>query len=474
MIAIALAAAASLAAGQGLSNPEVLQPFFAKLAKARAGAATKARPVHILQIGDSHSAGDMISGAWRETLQARYGSGGRGVQPPGRPFDGYLTRGITAAMSPGWTIASDFGKAWGGGGTPLGLSAFSLTSNSDGATMALDADAGEQFDRFVVCGLSAPRAGATIVHFGDQTERLNWNSPTARPECRTLRADSPQSHVDLATEGGPVTLTSWATFADKGGVALSNLGVVGSQLIHFGRTDDQVVAEELRAYDPDLIVIAFGTNEGFAARMSPFEYEAILRSQIARIRRLAGNVPILLWSAPDALTRRSELSDNAPGGDSGPCGAEAQPVPPPLPVASQDAGGGLGAAMARLGTFLGVTSAGEAGTAAPKAATPTYPPGAVVQPLPAHSAADNGGRNPLFPPAALSVIRGIQKRVAAQLHVAYWDWGGRMGRCTAMSWARANPPLMRGDYVHYTKLGGQEVASRLMADLDRAMGAGAR
>ena len=471
MIALALAAAAGLAAGQGLSNPEVLQPVFAKLAKARA--AGKGQPVHILQIGDSHSAGDMISGAWREALQARYGSGGRGVQPPGRPFDGYLTRGITASMSPNWTIASDFGKTWGGGGTPLGLSAFSLTSQVDGATMGLDADAGEQFDRFVVCGLTAPRAGATIVHLGDQTERLSWTSPTARPECRTLRATGPQSHVDLVTEGGPVTLTSWATFADKGGVAVSNLGVVGSQLIHFGRTDDQVLAEELRTYDPDLIVLAFGTNEGFSPRLSPFEYEAILRSQIARIRRLAGNVPILLWGAPDALTRRSDLLDNAPGGDSGPCRADGQAAPTPPVVADASAGDGLGAAMARLGTFLGVTSAGETSTPAPKPAAPNYPPGAVVQPLPVRSAADEAGRNPLFPPAGLSVVRGIQKRVAAQLHVAYWDWGGRMGRCTAMSWARTSPPLMRSDYVHYTKLGGQEVASRLMADLDRAMsGAG--
>lgn len=467
---------AALGPGEGLSNGQVIQPVLAKLAQSRGNSNAKARPLHILQIGDSHSAGDMISGAWRDVLQARYGSGGRGVLAPGRPYDGYLTRGVTVSMSPDWSIASDFGRGWGDGHPALGLSAFTLTSRREGATMALDAEITERFDRVVLCALAAPHAGALRVRIGEETHRLSWSSPTARPECRTLKVDALQTHLDITTEGGPVTLTSWATFADKGGVAVSNVGVVGSQLVHFGRTDDSVIAEELKTYDPDLIVIAFGTNEGFAPRLSSFEYEAILRSQIGRIRRLAGNVPILLLGAPDALTRRSELLNNAPGGDSSACREGGDPVVAAAAPASPSADGStLGAAMARLGSFLGVASAGEGGQAVAAAPAPApavvYPPGAVVQPLPKRPPESSG--NPLFPPAGLSVIRNVQRRVASQLHVAFWDWEGRMGgRCTALRWARANPPLMRGDYVHYTKIGGKEIADRLQADLDRVGGAG--
>jgi hypothetical protein len=39
------------------------------------------RPLHIVVIGDSHTAGDAITGALRETLQARLGNGGRGPTP---------------------------------------------------------------------------------------------------------------------------------------------------------------------------------------------------------------------------------------------------------------------------------------------------------------------------------------------------------------------------------------------------------
>jgi lysophospholipase L1-like esterase len=42
------------------------------------------------------------------------------------------------------------------------------------------------------------------------------------------------------------------------------------------------------------------------------------------------------------------------------------------------------------------------------------------------------------------------------------------GRCSAVRWVKENPPLMRGDYVHFNSAGGREIGARLQADLDRA------
>jgi hypothetical protein len=85
-----------------LCDYQALRPYFEKLATARG---RTGKPVHILQIGDSHTAGDAITGAWRDLLQARYGFGGRGVMPPGKPFNGYNPRGVSVDMSSGWSIA---------------------------------------------------------------------------------------------------------------------------------------------------------------------------------------------------------------------------------------------------------------------------------------------------------------------------------------------------------------------------------
>lgn len=443
---MALASAMAMAAGEpsALAHAETLRPFFAKLAHAGA------RPVHILQIGDSHTAGDAITGAWRDLLQQKYGSAGRGVLAPGRPYDGYITHGVTVTMSPGWKISSDFGATWSMPSPPLGLSAYTLTSEGDGATMALTADPNESFDRVVVCGIMRHGAGRLTLHAGAQSTSFDLDSPTERPECWTTRLTQPAANADLTTSGGPVTLTSWATFNDRGGVALSNLGVVGSQLVHWARTDDTVLTEEFAAYRPDLIVIAFGTNEGFAPRVNDFEYEATLRTQIGRIRRLAGNVPILLLGAPDALSRRAEMRANTTSGDvSRDCGApQVQPAPSQPSV--------FETIVNRLRNSVGMAPTDDS-------AAPSAPPA----PAPV---ATGTSRGPLFPPAGLKLVRDVQRRVAGQLNVAFWDWEARLGgRCYADAWVHANPPLMRGDYVHYTLAGGKEVAQRLESDLERAM-----
>jgi len=446
MIALAAALALAAIAPSGLTNGDTLRPFFAKLTHAGA------RPVHILQIGDSHTAGDAITSGWRDLLQQKYGSAGRGVLAPGRPYDSYITHGVTVTMSPGWKVSSDFGATWSMPSPPLGLSAFTLTSQSDGATMALLAEPTQAFDRFTVCGIMRHGAGRLTLHAGTETATFDLDSPTERPECRTMKLAQPSTNADLTVSGGPVMLTSWATFNDRGGVALSNLGVVGSQLVHWARTDDAVLTEELAVYKPDLIVLAFGTNEGFAPRVNDFEYEATLRTQIGRIRRLAGNVPILLLGAPDALSRRAEMRANTSTGEASPdCGA-----PTAQPVAREPSV--LDTIVNRLRNSIGM---------APSDTEPQQVTAAPQAPQPMASGTTKGS---LFPPAGLKVVRDAQRRVASQLNVAFWDWEARLGgRCYADAWVHANPPLMRGDYVHYTIAGGKEVAQRLEDDLDRAM-----
>jgi len=382
-------------------NLATLRPVFARLEAAHART-PDTRPVHIVQIGDSHTAGDVLTGAWRDLLQARYGSGGRGVLAPGRPWDGYITHGVTAAMSPGWRVAASFGKGAENATVPLGLSSYSLTSLQPGATIGLTTDSpAMDFDRFVLCAMAGPNEATLTVRLSGIDQRITLDAPVPAPRCTTIRSATPQASVTVIAGDRPATITSWATFRDQGGVALSNLGVVGAQLRHFGRTDDAVIAEELRAYTPDLIVLAFGTNEGFSPHLDPRDYETGLRNQIDRLRTLAPGVPLLMLGAPDALTRNQALRTNAEG------------------------------------ALLGC----------PDAVTPT-----------------------LIAPPALGRVRGIQREVARDLGIAFWDWQAAMGGpCAARAWTAATPPLMRPDHVHFRWPGGQALAARLQADLDAAM-----
>ncbi len=406
----------------GLCDAARLRPFFDRLAAARRGG----RPVRILQIGDSHTAGDQVTGTWRTLLQARYGSGGRGVLPPGRPYNGYLTRGITARQSDGWTIGGIFGAVWRGGtGAPVGLSGYSLSTGTAGATMALRADPVQLFDRFTVCAMRGPEAGTIAMTVGSVSVTWPLADDRTGPDCRSLDSVGVTADAGISVIAGPVTLTSWSTERRAaGGVTLSNLGTVGAQFIHVDRVDDAIATREIAEYAPDLIVVAFGTNEAFWPAFSAAAYDATLRAGLRRIRRLAPGVPILMLGAPDSATRTVELQSNR-SGVSPSCAGD----PLPRPLATR--------------------------------------PGEVVQPLPPRPAGSLWR-----PPAALSVVQSIQRARAQELGLAYWDWSARMGgRCTADDWSKRTPPLMRGDHVHFTTPGAAIIATRLQQDIDAAIAA---
>ena len=404
MIALLAAGLVQIAVPQpctaALCDADRLRPVFDRLARARG----TGDPVRIVQIGDSHTAGDQISGSWRSLLQARYGSGGRGVLPPGRPYAGYLTRGVTAAMSDGWSINGIFGAAYRSvGAPPVGISGYSLTNTRPGATMTIAADGPAQsFDRFTVCALERPGAGTLTLGAGAVTQNWPLAATHDAGACRTIDLDAPVAAASVTVAAGTATITSWATERrGHGGVTLSNLGTVGAQFVHVRRTDEVVAANELRTYAPDLIVLAFGTNEAFWPGFTAVGYEASLRGGIARLRRLAPNVPILLLGAPDSATRIPSL----------------------------------------------MTLGGIAGAPCDTSATGWQPT------------------------AALASVQAIQRRVAHDLGLAYWDWSrGMGGRCTAHRWVQEPTPSMRGDHVHFTSRGGAAIAQALQTDLDAALG----
>jgi lysophospholipase L1-like esterase len=289
-----------------LERREALAPFHAKLREGRG------RAVHILQIGDSHTAADAISNGLRAPLQAHFGSAGRGVLAPGRPYQNYVTWNVTASQSAGWSVTS-----WNApGDAPLGLSGFTQSARGPGETIGLAADGpGHEFDRLTICAVTGPGAGTLTLRLGDSVQ--DWPLEAARPgaACRSIESPVPVASASVTTlDDRPVSLTSLGVFRRSGGVIVSNLGQIGAQLANFAGSDDRVLRAELDAYRPDLILLAFGTNEGFDPRLTIGHYEAVLRAQVARLRRLAGpRTPILIVGPPDSLTRNAASAE--PCGD---------------------------------------------------------------------------------------------------------------------------------------------------------------
>src|SRR5262249_2014615 len=147
------------------------------------------RPVHVIQLGDSHTAADHITGALRARLQARFGEGGRGALPPGRPFAAYSPRQVAVDQSDGWRLEASFvPSTWGSvalgakrgqpapiirAGGSFGLSGWRLVSMRPGASVSVKADPEARFDRAVVCGIAGPGSGAVVVQAGGKAQRFD-------------------------------------------------------------------------------------------------------------------------------------------------------------------------------------------------------------------------------------------------------------------------------------------------------------
>ena len=70
-----------------------------------------------------------------------------------------------------------------------------------------------------------------------------------------------------------------------------------------------------------------------------------------------------------------------------------------------------------------------------------------------------------YTPDFLGEVRSIQRRVARELRLGFWDWEGAMGgRCASQRWQGQG--LMRGDMVHFTREGGDRIGAMIFADID--------
>ena len=354
--------------------------------------ATEARqreePVRILQLGDSHTAGDRITGKLRAVLQERFGAGGRGGLPAGAPHDGYTP--FQAQMEArGWAVErAGLRAAAGDRRTVFGPGSVRALA-VPGAELTLRLDPGAEAERVGVCGW--PRGGGAGLSM-DVGDGEPWpvdlnGSDDNGPACFRMDLERPASVVTFRGLGRGVILDSvWTERLGRGAV-VSSFGLTGATLADLAGRDETTMQMVVGFLPPSLIVLAYGTNEGFDPALDPVAYERLLRSQIERMRATAPlDAAILILGAPDALR----------GGVEGGCSADGLRAPPPT----------------------------------------------------------------------LGLVRDVQRRVAADMGVAFWDWHGRMGGdCSADRLALMSEPYVRGDRVHFTGAGADWIGGVLAADL---------
>jgi len=266
----------------------------------KSGADEKLR---VLILGDSHIAGGIITQRLRERFQADFGDAGRGPMIPGLPYAGRREADWKLTQSNDWGFENSLKPNMLG---PFGLTGFTARSRAAGAHMTIAATPdGQGFDAAEINFTRRPGAGALEVRVDDRViSRIETDAPGLTPDHVLLSTPTNSRKLELrAVDRRPVELLAWGVERRSPGVIVEGHGISGATAWVMQKWDQALLAEELRRRDPALILLAFGTNEGFQSSFDPQRYAADY-AQIIRLFQLsAPRAAVVLVGAPDAARR---------------------------------------------------------------------------------------------------------------------------------------------------------------------------
>ena len=363
------------------------------------------RPVTILHLGDSHIASDRFTGDLREMFQERFGDAGRGLMMPGYPFPYYRARGVRFAKTGKWSSANSFKRA----GGLYGLTGVRLTTREKNARLSLASLTGP-FEWAEVSFLTGPKQGSAVVAVDGKGKIAE--TKRSEPGVHRVRIEHKGSALGIRAKGdGPVTVLSWAVGQNRPGIRYINLGIPGATADTPRLWDAEFVAADVARLKPDLIVLGFGTNEGFNDGLDAAAYGA-------RVEELVDN---LMRASPAASLAIIGPADSArfPRFAKGKKGSSCRALDDSERRNYRKLWRARSARLARW-----------------------------------HA------------PPKLDVVRGALERVAGLRKAHYWDWAGSMGGpCAVHDWVKAKPQLATPDHVHITREGSRRSAQAFFGSL---------
>jgi lysophospholipase L1-like esterase len=308
-------AAASETASEGAAPSEQsaalpgqpLGRFFQDLDRLQAG---RINHVRILQLGDSHTAGGVLTERLRGRLQDRFGYAGYGDMPPGHAFNGLRQHEVTVTQTGKWEIENSLVQADAG---PYGVSGFVARSGAAGARMAVGPVSADGFDQAEISYLQGPAGGTFEVRVDDHLERtVQTAAQTIGPGRVSIRLPAPGHRLEIVAKGRNVAITAWSIERKARGILLDGHGVVGAQVGLFDRWEPEIVKAEIQALAPSLIILAYGTNEGYQPAFDPDTYAGTFGGVLASLHRYAPQASILVIGAPDAERQDPRCPKKAP------------------------------------------------------------------------------------------------------------------------------------------------------------------
>ena len=275
-------------------SPEALASVGAVLQRAEKG-----ERLRISVYGASHTSADWWTGELRRVLQVRYGDLGHGFIWPAALYKGYRGMDVNLCRTEEWR--SDWvGRKDGRGDGLYGIGGASVSSNDPADFGWVETTRtnpqGRAVSRFEIFALAGPEGGALVVSVDEAAPQVVSTLAEAPGLLHiSVRVPDGPHRLELRPKGdGEIRLFGVSAERDGPGAIVDAIGIRGKEARTWLSWDPTLQAEGLTALGPDLVVLAYGTNEANDPRYSMEKYREDLRAVLARLHEAAPTACLLV------------------------------------------------------------------------------------------------------------------------------------------------------------------------------------
>jgi lysophospholipase L1-like esterase len=307
------------AAASALPLPEPtardrLPRFCTALRRLESGA--EKRHVRVLWFGDSHTYADYLTGAVRRALQQRFGNGGPGFLHVG--LDRYRHAGVKSAVTGSWrqepTPASRCSRSDDGRFGLGGIRAVAEQGSARASVELLPGAVVGQGRWELAYRLPDARAGFR-VQLGAGPASVISGRGGFGPQVQTVRLEGPPAErLRIDRFSGFPQLLGVIVESSEPGVVVDTLGINGARAATPLAWEEAAWGRLVAARRPELVVLAYGTNEVFATS-EPELYAQHYEALVARLRRVQSELDCLLVGPTDVAQSDGSTHPRVPAID---------------------------------------------------------------------------------------------------------------------------------------------------------------
>ena len=279
-------------------NAEDISKIGSVMREAMAGKRTR-----ISVFGASHTEGDYWTGHIRRLLQSRYGDIGHGFIMPASMFSRTRANDINKCSTNTWL--TDFvGKKEGHNDDLFGIGM--TASSSDPLDFGwIETTHTNPFGRHVafydIFTLIQPTGGTLMAALDRQNPILiPTNGPRTLFQHTRIETKEAPHRLTLSPAGdGTVRLFGMSAESSGPGVLVDAIGIRGREAKTWLKWNTSLFQQVYRALQPDIVVLAYGTNEANAIDYSMERYAKDLRKVLQKLRNVDPTVGCILVGPSD-------------------------------------------------------------------------------------------------------------------------------------------------------------------------------